>query len=340
MVNTFDPSQYVRTLYEATVPPMPELEAEKIELWQQGLRQTIVGLLGGFPQAAGDLLVREDEPEERGWYRSQKVVFRSRPGMDVPGYFLTPSSGKPSGATIVCIHGHGPGVTSLIGLEPDGRPRKQFTGLHKDYALMSVKHGHNALAIEQACFGTRRDELAKSAGPEESCCQPIAGAALLLGQTVLGWRVYDVIRALDYLCGRPDVNPSRIGCMGLSAGGTTTLFAAALDVRVKAAVVSGYFNTFLDSIMAVPHCICNYVPGMLSHAEMYHLAGLVAPRALFIESATRDLIYPAEGTKRAYAQAKRIFDALGAGHQIALEVFDGDHEFSGRSCFEFLADKL
>jgi hypothetical protein len=231
-------------------------------------------------------------------------------------------------------------VTSLIGLDPDGVPREEFSGPHKDYALRSVEHGHNVLAVEQVCFGCRREKRAVDCGPEVWSCDPVSGAALLLGQTTLGWRVYDVMRSLDYLSGRADVDPSRIGCIGLSGGGTTALFSAALDQRIKATVVSGYFSTFRDSVMAVPHCICNYVPGILRHAEMYHIAGLVAPRALFIESAVRDPIFPSEATQRAFVDAKAIFDTLDAGDRIALDVFEGEHEFHGGPCFDFLMERL
>ena len=80
--------------------------------------------------------------------------------------------------------------------------------------------------------------------------------------------------------------------MGISGGGTCTLFSAALEPRIRAAMVSGYLNTFRDCIMSVSHCIDNYVPGILNWAEMYDVAGLVAPRPLFAESGEKDDIFP------------------------------------------------
>lgn len=72
--------------------------------------------------------------------------------------------------------------------------------------------------------------------------------------------------------------------MGISGGGLVAAFASALDERIKAAVVSGYVNTFEASIMAIRHCIDNYVPGLLQDAEMPDIVGLIAPRPLLIES--------------------------------------------------------
>src|SRR6185436_16428495 len=104
-----------------------------------------------------------------------------------------------------------------------------------------------AFAIEQLAFGCRRDEAARKKGAGQSSCQPAAGAALLFGQTMIGWRVWDVFRAIDYLQTRPEIDHSRLATMGISGGGTISLFSAALDERIKIGVVSGYFNTFRHS---------------------------------------------------------------------------------------------
>ena len=54
------------------------------------------------------------------------------------------------------------------------------------------------------------------------------GAALLFGETMIGWRVYDVMRAIDWMETRPEVDAQRVGCVGISGGGTCTVFSAAL----------------------------------------------------------------------------------------------------------------
>ena len=106
---------------------------------------------------------------------------------------------------------------------------------------------------------------------------------------MIGWRVYDVMRAIDWIGTRKELDAAHVGCMGISGGGTCTLFAAALDSRIRAAMVSGYLNTFRECIMSVSHCIDNYVPGILNWAEQYDVAGLIAPRPLFAESGEREI---------------------------------------------------
>jgi len=70
------------------------------------------------------------------------------------------------------------------------------------------------------------------------------------------------------------------------------MYAAAVEERIKVAVISGYLNTFKDSIMAMKHCECNYLPGILKYGEMYDICSLIAPRPLLIESGKNDPIFP------------------------------------------------
>ena len=84
--------------------------------------------------------------------------------------------------------------------------------------------------------------------------------------------------------------------MGISGGGTH-LFSAALDPRIRVAMVSGYLNTFRDSVGSLAHCIDNYVPGILNWAEQYDVAGLIAPRALFANR-RKDNIFPIAASSR------------------------------------------
>ena len=189
---------------------------------------------------------------------------------------------------MVCVPGHGRGVDDIVGIDDQGRDRTDKDGYQHDFAIQVVEHGMAAVAIEPMAFGCRRDPMTQKKGLGVSACQPVAGAALLLGQTMIGWRVWDVMRTIDWIETRPELDAKRVGCMGISGGGTCTLFSAALEPRIRAAMVSGYLNTFRDCIMSLSHCIDNYVPGILNWAEMYDVAGLIAPRPLFAESGERD----------------------------------------------------
>src|SRR5205814_6743020 len=133
-------------------------------------------------------------------------------------------------------------------------------------------------------------------GLSRKACEPVAGGALMVGETLLSWRVWDVMRTIDFVATRPELDSSRVGCMGISGGGTATLFATALEPRIRAALVSGYLNTLRDSVGSLAHCIDNYVPGILTWAEMHHVAGLIAPRPPFVESGEKDAIFPSHAS--------------------------------------------
>ncbi len=116
--------------------------------------------------------------------------------------------------------------------------------------------------------------------------------------------------------------------------------AAALDPRVKVAVVSAYFNTFRDSIVSISHCPDNYVPGLLHDVEMYDVSGLVAPRALFVEGGTQDDIFPLHAFRQAVARAQEIYSAFAVPDRFGFEVFEGGHQFYGKGAFRFLEQYL
>jgi dienelactone hydrolase len=145
------------------------------------------------------------------------------------------------------------------------------------------------------------------------------------------------MRLIDYIRSRPEPLTGTLGCVGLSGGGMVTLFTTALDQRVTCAVVSGYFNTFRDSIMSVRHCLCNFVPGILNYAEMVDIAGMVTPRPLLIETGTQDPIFPTTATQEAYKSLERIYSVFGAAQNLDIDIFEGEHAWSGAKAYDWLA---
>jgi dienelactone hydrolase len=148
------------------------------------------------------------------------------------------------------------------------------------------------------------------------------------------------MRTLDFIATRPDLDAARSGCMGISGGGTATLFAAALEPRLKVAMVSGYLNTFRDSIGSLAHCVDNYVPGILNWAEMHDVAGLIAPRPLFVESGEQDRIFPVQASVESFRAVREIYKVFGAEDRVEQEVFPDEHTFWGRRGIGFLVRQL
>ncbi|HXI91316.1 MAG TPA: alpha/beta hydrolase family protein [Blastocatellia bacterium] len=333
-----DSLQFSLSSYNGIRPSMSFSATSKAaaRLWQKRVRSKLAELLGRQPSTRAALQARILERKKFKNYTREKIIFQSRDNLSVFGYLLLPEKAPSQIPAIVCLPGHGRGCDDIVGVAENGQQRETKSGYERDFALQAVEHGYAAFAIEQLAFGCRRDDASRKKGAGQSSCQPAAGAALLFGQTMIGWRVWDVTRAIDYLLTRSEIDSSRIATMGISGGGTVSLFSAALDERIKVGVVSGYFNTFRDSILSLSHCIDNYVPGILNYIEMYDLAGLVAPRGLFIESGERDPIFPINGSRAAVRKAQDIYSVFGAPDKIGHEVFDDEHVFYGKGAFEFL----
>lgn len=314
--------------------------AEPVAEWQARLRSKLVELLGGFPQERPEIEPTVLEVSDHPTHRRTRFVFESRPGLAVAGHLLVPKGATGPVPTVVCVPGHGRGVEDIVGTAgagPDPEPRAP--GYQRDFALQAVEQGLAAVAIEPLGFGRRRDRRARDAGPDAAACQPLAGAALLLGETMIGWRVWDVMRAIDFIETRPELDAGRVGCAGISGGGTCTLFAAALDPRIRGAYVSGYLNTFRASIMSLSHCIDNYIPGILQWAEMYDVAGLIAPRALYCEAGDEDQLFPVAASRESFERTRRVYAAFGARDRIRQDVFEGGHVFRGAG-WPFLVESL
>jgi dienelactone hydrolase len=309
------------------------------QAWQKKLRAKVEELVGGFP-ARTPLNPKVLETREFPAYTRETILFESRPGLPVFGYFLRPKNVPGPLPVALCIPGHGRGVDDIVGIAEDGSYRTARVGYQYDFALQAVELGLAAFAVEPFGFGHRRGEAARRSGPGSSSCQPTSGAAFLLGETMIGWRVYDMMRSIDYLETRKEVDPKRVGCMGISGGGTITLYSAALDTRIKAALVSGYLCTYRDSIVSISHCIDNYVPGILNWADCSDVAGLIAPRALFSESGEKDNIFPVAGARQAFEETKKIYEAMGAADNCAQEIHPRNHQWWGREGLPFLARQL
>ncbi len=157
---------------------------------------------------------------------------------------------------------------------------------------------------------------------------------------MVGIRVGDGRRLVDYLETRPEFDTGRLGAMGISGGGMHTFFSTCIDERIRACVVSGYYSTFRDSLFAMAHCPCNYVPGLAEFGEMHDLAGLIAPRPMLVEAGTHDPIFPVSAVRSGLAKARSVYGVLGAGDGVKADIFSGRHQISGARAYGFLREAL
>lgn len=147
------------------------------------------------------------------------------------------------------------------------------------------------------------------------------------GYTPAGVEAWNGIRAIDYLQSLPEVDSERIGITGRSGGGITSWWVAALDERIKVAVPVAGITDLQDHIVngcIEDHCDCMYMQNNYRW-DFPKLAALVAPRPLLISNTDRDIMFPVEGVFRVYRQVRQIYEQLGAGEQLALNITAGPH---------------
>ena len=295
--------------------------------WQTELRAKLAELIGyrGATIPRVPLNVRTLWQRDHPLGRIAKIVFRAEPHVDVPAYLCLPRAATPPYRLFICLQGHSTGMHNSIAVDYADESKPIATEGDRDFGLGCMARGVAALCIEQRSFGERREFI--QAQSLDYLCHQAAMNALMLGTTLLAERVFDVDRAIDYLATRGDVDMARLGLMGNSGGGTTTLFGAALLPRVRYVMPSCCFSTFRDSIMAMFHCVCNYVPGLLAVADMGDIAGLIAPKPLVVVSGRADGIFPIEPARAEFARVADIYRAAGAADRCHHVIGAGGHRF-------------
>ncbi len=290
--------------------------------WKSELRKRIVDVIG-LPSDRVALQSKSINHMSAEGYRRETVLFYSRNSLQVYGYLLIPDGHTQAGPAVICVPGHGEGVDSIVGIQSDD--------YQHDFALQCVRAGFVTLAIEPISFGHRNS----AKGDQPYSCVPDSMVALSLGETMIAWRVHDAIVAIDYLLTRPEVDGARIATMGISGGGLVAFWTACLDDRVAAAVVSGYFNTFSDSIFSIDHCVDNFAPGLANLFEMPDMCALIAPRKLFVESGADDPIFPSHAFMTACERAVEIYGL--DSEAFKSHLFEGGHAFNGSRAIPQLA---
>ena len=298
---------YLDRQAEAIEPAMAWNATNQAEhdAWRPEFRKQLVDLLGQWPeQVEPDVRWDKEDVEETEAFIRRKVYVRTEKDYWAPAYYYTPKNISGKRPAIMCFHGH----SGILPYTRQGTDEQIAKGkkLSLDYAPFFAEQGYVVLAV----------------------IQPIA------------MRVWDGMRLLDFLETQDEVDADRIACAGLSGGGTTSLFFAALEDRIKVAMVAGYYCTFRDSIFSIHHCICNTVPGIMNYGEMSDIAALIAPRPTLIISGTEDKIFPIEATKRAYATLEGTYAVLGVSDNLESDFFDGEHQWSNRKTLAFLKQHL
>lgn len=316
-------------------------ELEEWKTWRRGFRRQLLANLGRFPDRVPLNAEVLESTEEDGYLR-EKVVFDSERFASVPAYVLIPSDLKEGEkrAGILAAHGHGRGKVDVVGIAGTEADRQHIRGLNYDYALQFVRKGYVVIAPDWRAFGEREPD-GEWVRPGRDKCNVSYLAFGYFGYHLLALDIWDGMRTIDYLQSRPEVDPRRIGMVGLSFGGTMTTYLSALDPRIKAVVISGYISTVRGDALGdrgkANTCGNQYSPSLLLHGDIADVAGLIAPRPLLVEMGEQDQCFVIDDARKAYDHLSRIYCAAGAGDRLDADIFPGAHAFSGAKAFDWFS---
>ena len=350
---TFSQDEYWLARYSSAPRKLAfraETRAEWLE-WRSHLREKLGELAGPRPERV-PLNAEVLESVDCGEYTRHRVVYDTEAHTSVPAHLLIPKDRKGERApALICLHGHGAdGKDNVAGVHRDDADRaRTIDAANYNYGEQFARHGYITLCPDARGWGERCEGFFVTS-PEDPE-PPLRGRrdpcnvhflkAQLWGLNLTALNLWDDMRGVDYLQSRAEVDPDRIGVVGLSFGGTRTMYLGAMDERLKAVDISCYLTSFLQYALRQNNfCGSQFLPGILNWAEVADVCALVAPRALLCESGSDDQGFKLEAAREGFETIRRCYEVAGVPERCEHEVFDGGHRFSGGRAFDFFTEWL
>ncbi len=243
----------------------------------------------------------------------EKLHFQSLPGLYVTANLYLPKNLSQPAPAILYVCGHGQVVTNGISYG-----NKVF---YQHHGAWFAQNGYVCLIIDTL-------QLGEIQGIHHGTAREGMWWWNARGYTPAGVEAWNGVRALDYLCTRPEVDTNRFGVTGRSGGGAYSWTVAALDDRIKvAAPVAGITdlqNHVVDGTVE-GHCDCMFLVNTYRW-DYPQLAAMVAPRPLLIGNSDKDTIFPLDGVVRLHSRARQIYKLYGASTNLGLLITEGPHK--------------
>jgi hypothetical protein len=277
-------------------------------------RKELYGLMGKLPPRDRPVGAQLVSTEDRGTYTLEKLVLDLNGEESAPAYFAKPKGAPGKLPTVLFNHSHGGGYQIGKAEFIDGREYMD----KPPYAEFLTSLGYNALCFDAWIFGERakRTEL------------DFFKETLWHGRVLWGMMVYDALKAVDYLVGRPDVNTQRLATVGMSMGSSTAQWAGALDPRLKVVVdicCLTDWHTLVEVGGLKGHGIYYYVPDLLEHFTAGQMNALIAPRAHLALAGNQDALTPLAGLEKIDRELQDVYASAGQPGNWKLLRYDGGH---------------
>ena len=325
----------VRTISDENRATILGMRSKKAALeYQEHVRKGLRKTFGRKP-AKTPLKARVTGTVERDEYSIEKVIFESRPNLPVTGSLYVPHD----------LDGAAPAVLGVCGHSVNGKAAEAYQSFSQGLA----RHGYVVFTIDPFSQGERMQYHDGEGGSVIGPCTRehnwMGRQQVLVGEFFGSWRSWDGVQAVEYLKGRPEVDPAQIGLTGNSGGGTmTTMLLASTgawfdETPFSMAAPSCYITTWrcntenelpADAEQQPPHAL---EFGM----EMGDLLMLHAPKPLILLGQEEDY-FDARGIEDTYERLKHFWGLLGAEDDLQLFIGPrphGYHQENREAMYEF-----
>jgi dienelactone hydrolase len=287
------------------------------------LQRRMLEMLGLWPlPEKTDLKVRITGVSEQPEFVVEKLLFQSSPGLYVTANLYRPKvvEGRLPAVLYVCGHAQVVKDGVIYGNKAH----------YQHHAAWYAANGYVCLVLDTL-------QLGELPGLHHGMYRKGMWWWQNRGYTPAGIEAWNGVRAIDYLCTRPEVDRKRIGVTGRSGGGATSWWLGAIDDRLAAVVPVAGITDLRDHVVgghfAGPHaahgvieghCDCMFITNTYRW-DYDTVAALVAPKPLLVENTDADPIFPEGGVRRIYEQLKRVYGWYGAGDRLGLVIGKGGH---------------
>ena len=335
---TFDLPRYVEQLKKELTYPLAwgNSGIKDFAEWKTAARAKVLECMMTPPKQAESYDCQVIGEERRDGYTARKILFNVNAYSRITAYLLIPD-GKGPFPAVNMLHDHGGHL--YIGKEKMVRPFDVDTAVVNDadrwveklydgqYAGdYFARNGYVVFSADAPMWGERGREE----GIDRSKYDIICGNMMMLGRDLSAFMTYDDITGTELLASLPEVDKSRIGCMGCSMGAYRAWMLAALSDKIAAAA-SICWMTVTDVQMSVKDKkreyggFANCIPALRQWLDYPHIASIACPKPMLFINGTRDHLFPVDGTHSAFSVMHDVWRSQNVDSALETELWDVPH---------------
>ena len=335
---TFDLPRYVEQLKKELTYPLAwgNSGIKDFAEWKTAARAKVLECMMTPPKQAESYDCQVIGEERRDGYTARKILFNVNAYSRITAYLLIPD-GKGPFPAVNMLHDHGGHL--YIGKEKMVRPFDVDTAVVNDadrwveklydgqYAGdYFARNGYVVFSADAPMWGERGREE----GVDRSKYDIICGNMMMLGRDLSAFMTYDDITGTEFLASLPEVDKSRIGCMGCSMGAYRAWMLAALSDKIAAAA-SICWMTVTDVQMSVKDKkreyggFANCIPALRQWLDYPHIASIACPKPMLFINGTRDHLFPVDGTHSAFSAMHDVWRSQNVDSALETELWDVPH---------------